>query len=228
MNAMTETKLPASDTAAPGANIYTALCAAQANMGRVVKGATNPAFKSRYADLADVVAVVVPALSAEGVALFHSMGRDTDGLYMRTTLAHGASGTTIHCDVPLIVDRQNMQGMKSAVTYAKRIGVESLTGIAPEDDDGNAAAAAAPRQDTRPAPRAPAHRPDPSHDRPSPADHAIGALGAAETLDALAAIWRDLPTSVRALPEVIGAKDNRKAALAAPVADPVTDDEIPY
>jgi hypothetical protein len=35
--------------------------------------------------------------------------------------------------------------MKSATTYAKRIGLESLTGIAPEDDDGNAAAKAAPK-----------------------------------------------------------------------------------
>jgi hypothetical protein len=46
--------------------------------------------------------------------------------------------------VPLIVAQNNMQGMKSATTYAKRIGVESLTGIAPEDDDGNAAASAPP------------------------------------------------------------------------------------
>ena len=37
-----------------------------------------------------------------------------------------------------------MQGMKSATTYAKRIGVESLTGIAPEADDGTAAAKAPP------------------------------------------------------------------------------------
>jgi hypothetical protein len=39
-----------------------------------------------------------------------------------------------------------MQGYKSATTYAKRIGLESLSGVAPEDDDGNAAARAAPRQ----------------------------------------------------------------------------------
>jgi hypothetical protein len=44
----------------------------------------------------------------------------------------------------MIVDRQNMQGMKSAVTYAKRVGLESLSGLAPEDDDGNAAASAPP------------------------------------------------------------------------------------
>lgn len=125
-------------------NIYAALAAAQSSMGTVVKGSINPAFRSKYADLADVVAVVVPALTAQGIALFHSMSRDDFGMVMRTTLSHGATDTHIHCDVPLIVDKNNMQGMKSATTYAKRIGVESLTGIAPDDDDGNAAAKAAP------------------------------------------------------------------------------------
>lgn len=121
-------------------NVYLALCAAQASMGTVVKGSVNPAFKSKYADLADVVAVAVPALTAQGIALHHSMVQNEHGMAMRTTLSHGATDTHIHCDVPLIVDRNNMQGMKSATTYAKRIGLESLTGIAPEDDDGNAAA----------------------------------------------------------------------------------------
>ena len=132
-------------------NIYTALCTAQANMGKVTKGSINPAFKSRYADLADVVSVVVPALSEQGIAMYHSMIRDDEGMVMRTTLSHGATETHIHCDVPLIVDRNNMQGMKSATTYAKRIGLESLTGIAPDtDDDGNAAAAAAPKKAEKP------------------------------------------------------------------------------
>lgn len=128
-------------------NVFVALAVAQAGMGTVVKGAVNPAFKSRYADLADVVAVVVPALTSQGIAMFHSMVRDDHGLMMRTTLYHGATDTRIDCDVPLIVSKNDMQGMKSATTYAKRIGLESLTGIAPEDDDGNAAAKAAPRGD---------------------------------------------------------------------------------
>jgi hypothetical protein len=51
----------------------------------------------------------------------------------------------IECDVPLIVNKNDMQGFKSATTYAKRIGLESLTGVAPIDDDGNDAARAAPR-----------------------------------------------------------------------------------
>ena len=121
------------------------------NMGRVTKGSINPAFKSRYADLSDVVSVVVPALADQGIAMYHSMIRDEDGMVMRTTLSHGPTDTHIHCDVPLIVDRNNMQGMKSATTYAKRIGVESLTAIAPDsDDDGNAAAKAAPKQQPKP------------------------------------------------------------------------------
>ena len=126
-------------------NIYMALCAAQAGMGKVVKGATNPAFKSKYADLADVVSVAIPALTEQGIAMFHVMERDAQGAVMRTILVHGASGTEISCDVPLIINKNDMQGMKSATTYAKRIGLESLTGIAPEDDDGNAAAKAAPK-----------------------------------------------------------------------------------
>jgi hypothetical protein len=126
-------------------NIYMALCAAQAGMGKVVKGATNPAFKSKYADLSDVVSVAIPALTEQGIAMFHMMVRDEQGAVMRTMLVHGASETSISCDVPLIVNKNDMQGMKSATTYAKRIGLESLTGIAPEDEDGNAAAKAAPK-----------------------------------------------------------------------------------
>lgn len=126
-------------------NIYMALCAAQAGMGKVVKGATNPAFKSKYADLADVVSVAIPALTEQGIAMFHMMVRDEQGAVMRTMLVHGASETSVSCDVPLIVNKNDMQGMKSATTYAKRIGLESLTGIAPEDEDGNAAAKAAPK-----------------------------------------------------------------------------------
>jgi hypothetical protein len=125
-------------------NVYMALAAAQADMGTVKKGSVNPAFKSKYADLADVVATVSPALNAQGIAFYATAIVIEGERYMRTVFAHGASDTLIHCDVPLIVTKNDMQGFKSAVTYAKRIGLESLSGVAPEDDDGNAAAKAAP------------------------------------------------------------------------------------
>jgi hypothetical protein len=118
-------------------NIYVALAAAQGEMGPVYKGSENPHFKSSYADLADVVEAVRDPLNRHGIAFFHFMA-DGD---MVTMLMHGKSQTSIYCAIPLLVGKNDMQGMKSATTYAKRIGLESVTGIAPEDDDGNAAAA---------------------------------------------------------------------------------------
>lgn len=132
-------------------NIFEALTAAQANMGKVVKKSENPHFRSTYADLSDVMSVALPALNAEGICLWHHMGTAADQMVMITTLSHGSTDTEITCAVPLIVSKNDMQGMKSATTYAKRIGVESLTGIAPEDDDGNMAAKAPP---TAPKPKA--------------------------------------------------------------------------
>lgn len=130
-------------------NIYVALAAAQAAMGPVTKGSANPHFKSKYADLADVMRVAIPALTKNGICIWQRTEISEIGSAMVTTLTHGDSETSISCSVPLIVSKNDMQGMKSATTYAKRIGVESLCGIAPEDDDGNAAVAStqmAPRE----------------------------------------------------------------------------------
>jgi len=133
-------------------NIYTALAVAQQEFGSVQKGSVNPAFKSKYADLADVASVVIPTLARHGVAVIHYI--DADGKAMTTAFVHGESGSRVECTVPLIVNKNDMQGFKSATTYAKRIGLESLSGVAPEDDDGNAAAAARPApQQARPAPQ---------------------------------------------------------------------------
>lgn len=125
--------------------VYHALIASQQEFGQVRKGSVNPAFKSRYADLADVASVVIPTLSDNGVAVLHYPTMVGEKMCMRTEFYHADSGTKVWCDIELIVDKNNMQGMKSATTYAKRIGLESLSGIAPEDDDGTAAAKYPPK-----------------------------------------------------------------------------------
>jgi hypothetical protein len=72
----------------------------------------------------------------------------------------------------------------------------------------------------------------PRDDGPDPVQIAIDSLSAAETVDALAAIWGDLPNSIKASPAVIAAKNKRKDALkddAKAEASPlITDDKIPY
>ena len=126
-------------------SVYAALAAAQQEFGQVTKGSVNPAFKSKYADLADVASVVIPTLNKHGCAVLHYLTGEQFQM-MRTEFVHWSTDTKLACDVPLIFEKNNMQGMKSATTYAKRIGLESLSGIAPEDDDGNAASAARPTQ----------------------------------------------------------------------------------
>lgn len=160
-------------------NIYSALCAAQQEFGQVTKGSSNPAFKSKYASLSDVANVIIPTLSRHGTAVLHYMVGENLGA-MRTEFVHAASETRISCDVPLLVDKSNMQGMKSATTYAKRIGLESLSGIAPEDDDGNAAS------QHRAPPTPPA---DPVTTLANRADGFVGALNAAPTADDLEKAW---------------------------------------
>jgi len=199
-------------------NVYVALCAAQMEMGPLVKGSVNPAFKSKYADLADLVQAVREPLANNGLAYFHTMVADPASA-MRTVLVHGDSDTRIECDVPLIVSKNDMQGMKSATTYAKRIGLESVTGVAPEDDDGNAAAKAAPAVDERAA-------------FESGVSHAIQSIGREKDLESLGAMWADLYRHNRRIaddPRVIKAKDDRKTALT-PASQPADlgGDEIPY
>jgi len=123
--------------------VYAALVAAQMEMGKALKDSTNPVFKSKYADLASVMDACMPALNRHGIAVFQPTVDDESGRYVKTILAH-VSGETVECRVPLIVGKNDMQGYGSAVTYARRYGLMGMAGIAPEDDDGNAAAKAPP------------------------------------------------------------------------------------
>jgi hypothetical protein len=123
--------------------VYAALAAAQMEMGKALKDSTNPAFKSKYADLASVMDACMPALNRHGIAVFQPTVDDESGRYVKTIFAH-VSGETVECRVPLIVSKNDMQGYGSAVTYARRYGLMGMAGIAPEDDDGNAAAKAPP------------------------------------------------------------------------------------
>jgi hypothetical protein len=128
-------------------NIATALAAAQINMGKALKQASNPHFRSKYADLGSVMDACLPALNAHGIAVIQPTGEDEIGRFVETRLIHGESGEQLSCRVPLIVSKNDMQGYGSAVTYARRYGLMAMAGIAPEDDDGNAAAKAAPKQE---------------------------------------------------------------------------------
>lgn len=119
------------------AKAFVALAKAQSQMGKALKKATNPHFGKQYADLGAVQSACMDALHANGFAVLQPTGRDEAGPYVKTIFAHD-SGQTLECVTPLLIDRNNMQGLGSAITYARRYGLLCMAGLAPEDDDGNA------------------------------------------------------------------------------------------
>lgn len=196
-------------------NIATALVKAQMNMTKATKGAANPHLRSKYADLGSVMDACVPALNEAGIALLQPAGEDEKGRYVETLLIHGESGEQLSCKIPLIVQKNDMQGYGSAVTYARRYGLMTMAGIAPEDDDGNAATKARPQQQRKPEPVVDQQQEPP--ERPQATDAEVSAAEAAisgkSDPDMLKAYYLGLPKHVAADSRVVAATNKRKKEL---------------
>lgn len=125
--------------------LATALAKAQGQIKGAVKDSANPFFKSKYADLASVVEAIRSAFAANGLSYVQSVEpSDKDEVRVETTILH-SSGEWIGCGVlALPVSKVDAQGYGSALTYARRYSLSAATGVAPEDDDGNAAVTAKP------------------------------------------------------------------------------------
>jgi len=128
-------------------NIASALVKAQKAFGPALKTNTNPHFKSKYADLSACVEAVIDALNNEGIALIQQTHDDSTGVTVETMFLHesGESLTSGKLHVP--ASKQDPQGYGSALTYARRYSLMAACGIAPEDDDGNAASQTRPNVD---------------------------------------------------------------------------------
>ena len=125
-----------------------ALAKAQGAMKGAVKDSANPFFKSKYADLASVVEAIRAAFSANGLSYVQTVqSSELDEVRVETMILH-SSGEWISCGVlALPVSKNDAQGYGSALTYARRYSLSAAVGVAPEDDDGNAAVAAKPTVD---------------------------------------------------------------------------------
>lgn len=122
-----------------GKNIAAAFVKAQRAFGPALKTSTNPHFKSKYADLANCVEAVVDALNANGIALMQRTFECKDGVMVETVFVH-ESGEVMECGMLHVpAGKQDPQGYGSALTYARRYSLLAATGLAPEDDDANAA-----------------------------------------------------------------------------------------
>ena len=118
--------------------LFAALSSAQGEIENASKNAANPHFKSRYADLAEVLNTVRPVFCKNGLSLTQETAFDGTLVSVTTLIAHKAGGylTTVSSCQP---GKSDAQGIGSATTYLRRYSAAAAAGIAQEDDDGNGA-----------------------------------------------------------------------------------------
>jgi hypothetical protein len=119
--------------------IAAAFVQAQRNFAPALKKADNPYFGSKYADLAVCIEAVIDALHDNGIALIQHTDQSDKGVIVSTVFMH-ESGEHMETGSIFVPAAQNSpQAFGSALTYARRYSLMTACGIAPEDDDGNAA-----------------------------------------------------------------------------------------
>lgn len=119
-----------------------AIAAAQAEIKPAPKDATNPHFKSRYADLASIWEACQGPLSRHGLAVIQSPSTTPERLMRLTTRLMHKSGQWIEGELDIKTMKDDAQAIGSAITYARRYALAAMVGVvSEEDDDGNAASA---------------------------------------------------------------------------------------
>lgn len=132
---------------------------------KAIADTNNAFFKSSYADLTSVINAVnhgaqfglsfsqsveyknilkeveVTRTDKNGISQKSKTTEIVRDIFVTTTIYHDVDKETISCCVPVLVnapDKDNPHKMGSGITYAKRYGLQSLYGLA-SDDDGNEA-----------------------------------------------------------------------------------------
>jgi len=140
------------------AALAASLAKAQAVIEGAVKAKPNPAFKTKYADLSSVWEACRNALTSNGLSVVQSPGHLSEGRMEMTTMLLHASGEWMRGSLTIPLGKVDAQSYGSAVTYGRRYALAAFVGVAPDDDDGNAATATkpeAPRPEPKQAPTAP-------------------------------------------------------------------------
>lgn len=204
--------------------LATALAKAQGEVTGAHKSADNPFFKSKYADLAAVWDACRDPLSRHGLAviqlpsteIFEYQRKNDDGeqetaSYARVTvttrLVH-SSGEWIEGSVCAEACDAGSQAIGSAITYLRRYALQSMIGIAPEDDDGNAAVGKMNLNSDRPAGRKQNGKAEPKNATPKDAKpEANGKAKDTRTIDQLIHDFKGKVSLARDMPFLDGMEE---------------------
>jgi hypothetical protein len=166
------------------AQLAEALSKAQGQIDAASKGAVNPHFKSRYADLNALREVIREPLALNDLSIVQLPRFGEKEVEVETMLMH-KSGEFIAETLRMPVGQMTAQAVGSALTYCRRYSLSAILNLAADDDDGNAA--------TQQAPQATRHEPV-----QTTVKRGKEALQAAEKgSDALRAFWKSLNAEER-------------------------------
>jgi ERF superfamily len=152
------------------AELAAALATAQAAMRGALKDSENPFFRSKYADLASVWEACREPLTANHLAIVQFPTATFEGkpeayewttrtgevrygvrvptvVSVLTRLMH-SSGQWLEDTTSTMLANADPQSIGSAVTYLRRYALAAVAGVAPEDDDAEAAQTATRAQAT--------------------------------------------------------------------------------
>jgi hypothetical protein len=120
--------------------IAEALVSAQKEIRFAAKDSTNPHFKSKYANINSVIEAVKKPLNDNNIAILQSLSPSDDNkLHLTTRLLH-SSGEWIEDTAVCPIQKQDPQGLGSAISYIRRYSISSLCALYADDDDGQSAA----------------------------------------------------------------------------------------
>lgn len=169
--------------------IAAALVKAQKGFSPALKTSTNPHFRSKYADLSACVEAVIDSLNDHGIALIQMTHECQDGVTVETVFVHESGEMLSAGKLHVPAAKHDPQGYGSALTYSRRYSLMAACGIAPEDDDGNAATKVIP-------PRGGIIEVKKTEPKPDETinflmDHYLAFLSEAKTVKSLNQYWKD-------------------------------------
>ena len=103
-------------------------------VGGVAKDGSNPFHKSKYSTIESVLETIKIPLEQVGLCFVQCV----DDMKLNTFIYDvEKEESKISSSVPLILSKNDMQQLGSAITYARRYALVSMLGLEQDDDDGN-------------------------------------------------------------------------------------------
>lgn len=127
--------------------IAAAMVQVQAQMKPAVKDATNPHFRTKYADLSAIWEACRKPLSDNGIFAAQDVTSDDHSVSVVTRLTHVSGQWMEFGPLRIPLSKHDAQGVGSGTSYGKRYSLSAALGVvAEDDDDGNRASERTPEQ----------------------------------------------------------------------------------